>query len=198
VACRRLVTWLDLGGRRIGRDDLRWLRRGVGPIRDLDVQLSKEGPPGMVEWLRMRWTEERPVLLELLDDPRTDGILTMFRTMRPIDRKEAKHGLATLVVRAAKAVRAVDSPDPEALHRVRRRLRPIRYALEWLGRGAKPIVEVQDSLGELGDLVVTHRLTVAWGGDPDRAAFLEEELARVARATIPLLPGIQAVLEDLS
>src|ERR1043165_1021156 len=41
VACGRLIVWLDLGGWRILRDDLRWLRRSAATVRDLDVVLHR-------------------------------------------------------------------------------------------------------------------------------------------------------------
>src|SRR5205823_2027924 len=42
VASRRIDAWLWLGRRRALRDDLRWLRQGLGPLRDRDV-LKAEG-----------------------------------------------------------------------------------------------------------------------------------------------------------
>jgi CHAD domain-containing protein len=200
VACRRLSAWLDLGGRRIGRDDLKWLRDAAGPIRDLDVLLMHDDVPlAMNRWLRSQWRKERPALLEALDAPRALGTVHLFENMGPLKTDDVPKGMARLLDKAERAIDAVDeqSPDPAQLHLVRRRLRPIRYALEWLKRDASPIVAAQDALGALSDDVLLHRMTVAWGKDPARAKALAAQLALLARAAVPTLPAIRATLKEL-
>jgi len=86
---------------------------------------------------------------------------------------------------------------PEELHVVRRKLRPIRYALEWQKKDSKAIVEAQDALGALSDAVILHRMTAAWGKDPARVRELAVELEALARAAIPTLPAIRATLKAL-
>jgi hypothetical protein len=86
---------------------------------------------------------------------------------------------------------------PAELHLVRRKLRPVRYALEWQKEDAKAIVEAQESLGALSDAVILHRMTVEWGRDTARERVLEAQLEALARAAIPTLPAIRATLKGL-
>ncbi len=199
VSCRRLAAWLDLGERRIGRDDLKWLRDGAGPIRDLDVLLTHDVPTAMKRWLEREWKKARPALERVLDDPRTLATVRLFENAGRLESDELGKGMARLVEKADKALDGVDAdaPHPDELHFVRRKLRPIRYALEWSKQDASEIVVAQDALGALSDAVLLHRMTVAWGRDAARSKALEEELVRLARAAVPTLPSIRATLKGL-
>ena len=197
VACRRLTAWLDLGGRRVGRDDLKWLRDAAGPVRDLDVLLERDVPPAMKRWLEREWKKQRPALEKALDDPRALATVRLFENMGPLRSDELD--MKSLLDKADKALGAVDekAAHPEELHVVRRKLRPIRYALEWQKKDAKPIVEAQEALGALSDAVILHRMTVEWGKDPARERQLAAELKGLARAAIPTLPAMRATLKAL-
>jgi len=197
VACRRLTAWLDLGRRRVGRDDLKWLRDAAGPVRDLDVLLARDLSPAMHRWLLQQWRKERTTLETALDDPRALATVRLFENMGPLRSDEID--MTALLDKADKALGAVDekAAHPDELHVLRRKLRPVRYALEWQKKDSQKIVEAQDSLGALSDAVILHRMAVAWGKD----AALERELARqlraLARAAIPTLPAIRATLKAL-
>jgi CHAD domain-containing protein len=197
VSCRRLTAWLDLGGRRVGRDDLKWLRDAAGPVRDLDVLLAHDLSPAMHRWLMGQLRRERPALETALDDPRALATVRLFENMGPLRSDEID--MKALLDKADKALDAVDmrAAHPEDLHVVRRKLRPIRYALEWQKKDSTKIVEAQDSLGALSDAVILHRMTVEWGKDPARARELEDQLRALARAAIPTLPAMRATLKAL-
>ena len=197
VACRRLTAWLDLGRRRVGRDDLKWLRDAAGPVRDLDVLLERDVPPGMKRWLEREWEKARPALERALDDPRTLATVRLFENMGPLRAEELHMG--ALLDKADKALAGVDrkAAHPEELHVLRRKLRPIRYALEWQKEDATAIVEAQEALGALSDAVILHRMTAQWGKDPARVRGLKAELQILARAAIPTLPRIRATLKGL-
>jgi CHAD domain-containing protein len=197
VACRRLTAWLDLGRRRVGRDDLKWLRDAAGPVRDLDVLLERDVPPAMKRWLESEWKKARPALEKALDDPRALATVRLFENMGPLRAEELS--MAALLDKANKALAGVDrkAADPEQLHLLRRKLRPVRYALEWQKEDATPIVEAQEALGALSDAVILHRMTAKWGKDPARERELETELRELARAAIPMLPKIRATLKGL-
>lgn len=197
VACRRLTAWLDLGRRRVGRDDLKWLRDAAGPVRDLDVLLERDVPRGMKRWLEREWEKARPALEKTLDDPRTLATVRLFENMGPL-RSEELH-MGALLEKADKALAGVDrkAANPEELHVLRRKLRPVRYALEWQKEDATLIVEAQEALGALSDAVVLHRMTAQWGKDPARERELKAELQILARAAIPTLPKIRATLKGL-
>jgi CHAD domain-containing protein len=197
VACRRLTAWLDLGGRRVGRDDLKWLRDAAGPVRDLDVLLTRDVPPAMKRWLDREWKKARPALEQALDEPRALATVRLFENMGPLRSEELDMG--ALLDKAAKALDRVDgkAAHPEELHVVRRKLRPVRFALEWQKKDARAIAEVQDALGALSDAVILHRMTAQWGKDRARERALEAELRQLARAAIPTLPAIRATLKGL-
>jgi CHAD domain-containing protein len=197
VACRRLTAWLDLGGRRVGRDDLKWLRDAAGPVRDLDVLLARDVPPAMHRWLERQWRKERTALEKALDDPRALATVRLFENLGPLRSDEIDR--KPLLDKADKALDAVDAKaaHPEELHGVRRKLRPIRYALEWQKQDSSAIVAAQDSLGALSDAVILHRMTMEWGKDPAREQKLATELEALARAAIPTLPAIRATLKGL-
>ena len=197
VACRRLTAWLDLGGRRVGRDDLKWLRDAAGPVRDLDVLLAHDLSPAMHRWLVQQWKKARPTLDNALDDPRALATVRLFENMGPLRSDEID--MKPLLDKADRALDAVDekAAHPEELHVLRRKLRPIRYALEWQKKDSKKIVEAQDSLGALSDAVILHRMTAEWGKDPARVRRLAVELRSLARAAIPTLPAMRATLKAL-
>ena len=181
----------------MGRDDLKWLRDAAGPVRDLDVLLERDVPPAMKRWLEREWKKSRPALETALDDPRALATVRLFENMGPLRAEELHMG--ALLDKADKALAGVDrkAADPEELHVLRRKLRPIRYALEWQKEDASAIVEAQDALGALSDAVILHRMTAEWGKDPARERALKAELQTLARAAIPTLPKIRATLKGL-
>src|SRR5688500_9905653 len=135
VASRRLDVWLGLRGLRALRDDLAWVRRRSGLVRDLDVLLAREGPPAYRSWLLARRRTARAALLRALRARRLEGLITALSLLAPLDERHVADGMRLLVQRMRRLDAALEqTPDDlEALHRVRRQLRRQRYAREWIG-----------------------------------------------------------------
>lgn len=168
VAAARLRVWLKLGRRRMLDDDLCWLRRAAGEVRDLDVALALGGPDLFLAELRRRWMVAHARLVRDLSRPRVRGLLAALAASPPVRRADAEDR-ARLWRRKARALGdALDweeGPD-EDVHAFRRRMRRLRYTLEWLGEPSKPIKKFADDLGELNDLAVLRQRLAAgeWVG----------------------------------
>jgi CHAD domain-containing protein len=180
VATRRLDAWLRLGGRRVLRDDLRWLRRVAGDVRDLDVLLGRHPDGALGTWLRARRDSAQRAFVRALESPRWHGLSTAFLLLPPLDPDVAARGLARIEKRVGRADANLgddgdrDEASLERWHALRRALRRLRYALEWLDRDAEAIEELQDELGELGDLALARRV---FAHHPDESV-VRDHLAR--------------------
>ena len=156
VAAGRLVVWLRLGARRALIDDLRWLRRAAQHVRDLDVLLALGGPEAQIVRLAREHAAARADLLEALAHPRLRALLAALRVAPPIARGAAEVKLR----RWRESLRARgDELDwrgasPATLHAFRRRLRRVRYALDWLDRGDARVKDGAETLGACNDLAV--------------------------------------------
>lgn len=169
VATRKIDVWLRLGGRRVLRDDLRWLRAAAGPARDLDVLLDARGITGVHrDALRHRRDRANADVVATLATPRAAGLVQALVVLPPIARSDARPQLQRL------ARDAVTLPDDTAvaLHAVRRAVRRVRYGLEWLGEPDEPLVEAQDALGAISDRLMA--------GEPDLDA--DDPLVATGRA----------------
>lgn len=158
VASARLRVWLRLSSLRVLDDDLRWLRRQAAEVRNLDVWLRQRPPAQLAE----RWQEDRVAarrtLSKALTDPRVAALLQALAPLPALPASQAVKATAGLAQRALDALEHTETI--EARHRLRRAVRSVRYALEWQGLEATPIVELQDALGEVCDrgflLAATH------------------------------------------
>jgi CHAD domain-containing protein len=157
VAVRRLRVWLQLAGMRVLEDDLAWLVRAAGQVRDLEVLLlHPDLPPAFQKWARVRLKQARTEFIPVLDSPRLAGLLQALSILPPLDGKAAQARLARLaqrVERRAEEWRAEDSI--ESLHALRRALRRLRYAREWLQQDSEIVKKLQDIFGQVGDLSFT-------------------------------------------
>jgi CHAD domain-containing protein len=158
VACRRLVVWHAMAERRTLVDDLRWLRRAAGEVRDLDVLLVRTLPEELVPWLEERRAQARQRLQTVLDSGRIRGLLEALRWLEPIRVERVALELVRQrrkVARLAAALeRHEDDPHRERvkLHALRRALRGLRYTLAWVDRRPKRLERLQAALGGLNDL----------------------------------------------
>lgn len=202
VATRRLVTWLDLHGLRALRDDLQRLRRSVSAHRDLDVLLERDLPSELERWARDRRQAVDPALQEALAAPFIPALLAALQLLPPLPWVRARRAVGPLCGRALRRGRALDAtwPEPEALHDLRRAVRPVRYALEWMSVPTDAVKPLQEALGCLNDAAVAQGLILEWGGDApelslalraERARYLEE--ARAAWTTAAPVLREQAV-----
>jgi CHAD domain-containing protein len=197
VAAGRLSVWLELGRRHVLRDDLRWVRRIAGPVRDIDVMLARDARDGYheaAEWraaLRAERRAARETLLAALASARFRSLLAALAWSPGLGDERARATLPKFERRVARASAALErSPeDPVALHRLRRGLRRMRYALEWLGKDASALKKFQEDLGELNDLAVMlrreHRVPSAsecagqpahMNGDAGASELLQQEI----------------------
>jgi CHAD domain-containing protein len=183
VAAGRLSVFLELSGRRALRDDLRTLRRHATRLRDLDVMSEKERWRDVIDVPR---AHELAQLLEALATSRIAGLLHGLHCVPDLAPARARVALARFEKRARRAAQQLEREpaDDAALHRLRRRLRRWRYALEWLGSKSKQLVTLQDALGALQDLSIEATRARALPDEERRERYLTEIAAesRAARA----------------
>lgn len=180
VAAGRLSVWLEMSGRRMLRDDLAWLRSSASALRDLDViderlatyvrGASELGPstaeipgspsPGeLLDW-RERLRDEREAArrnaLRALSSARFGALLAALSFVPDVDEKTARASLSRFRARIERAALKLErAPEKiETLHRLRRAVRRMRYALEWLGDDPRALKELQEELGELNNGVM--------------------------------------------
>ena len=165
VAARRLDAWLLLGRRRMLRDDLRWLRGVVGEARDLDVLLARgdEFPEGFIAWLQERRAAEQLRVEAGLDSERTSALVAALLVAAPVEENHARRSIGGFFDRVSRgdAVLASGGDKAEPLdvqvHGLRRAIRRLRFALDWMGEKVSVLVELQDRFGEACDQVVLLR-----------------------------------------
>jgi CHAD domain-containing protein len=156
VAARRLRVWLELAGMSVLEDDLAWLVRVAGRVRDLEVLLSGEQPRAFARWLRKELEAARAAFVPALDSPRMAGLLWALPSLPPIPIPQAQARLPRFERRLRRRAATWAQEDTlEALHSLRRALRRLRYAREWLGHDADDLRRLQDALGRAGDLDFT-------------------------------------------
>lgn len=172
VALRRLRVWLSFKGHASLQEELRWACGELAPLRDLDVfgevltsEALDELRPGAVE-----------TAAEALGSERWLALRQRLSKVRAPKRARARRALPKLEQRLAQLRDALPSGDGEALHRLRRQLRRVRYAREWLGLDTSELGAEQEWLGAVCDLLAlanfARRLEV------EVPAQLEEGLAR--------------------
>lgn len=172
IAAGRLEVWLRLAGLRVLRDDLRWLRSGASTLRELEVLIGSDAPEQWLAWLEERRALERRRLCAMLDSPRLHGLLAALPLLAPIHPAAAAERLHELVRRAVRRGERIeaDPTDIDAFHRLRKAVRRVRYAKEWLGEETRALHSLQSSLGELNDAAVALMLLEEY---PEREALAE-------------------------
>lgn len=149
VALRRLRVWLGFKGHRGLDAELRWLCGSLAALRDLDVfgeVLTSEAR----EQLRPAAVEEG---LEALDSERWLALREGLSAVRAPRKARAKAQLAKLERRLEELRASLPEGDGAALHRLRRTLRRVRYAREWLGHDTAELAAEQELLGAMCDLL---------------------------------------------
>jgi inorganic triphosphatase YgiF len=159
AALRTFGDGLPTRGRRTLEEELRWLRRCLGTVRDLDVQLERvaasaaAAPAGQRRLLepfqahlRRERETRRAEMLAALDSARYRNLLLGVerfalggaRRRPPVPARAAigvagQHALQRSLRRLLKRGKAVhQTPNPEDLHAVRIRAKQLRYILEFL------------------------------------------------------------------
>lgn len=203
VATRRLSSWLKLGRIRILRSDLRWLRAAGGGVRDLDVMLAGGPPDGMAAWLQDERGRRAARFLQVLGSPRTEGLCAALAHIPPIDPDRARQGVPRLagdVLEPGDQLQLAPN-DVETFHRLRRSVRGLRYALEWLGEGTGPFKEFQDVSGRAADLSLALLLVDEYPGAAELADYrreLEENFAARRLEVVGAWPDLRQVVEALA
>jgi CHAD domain-containing protein len=157
IAASRLDVWLRFGGRRMLRDDLRWLRRAAAGVRNFDVLLERPWPAPVADWLASERAAARERLLAMLAAPRCAALLGALAGLGPVDRRSAHAFIRRerrKLARRGRVLEAGDAASTESIHRLRRVARRVRYALEWSGRKSRALKALQDDLGRLNDTAV--------------------------------------------
>jgi CHAD domain-containing protein len=186
-ALARIDVWLRMAGMRVLRDDLGDLRRCAARCRDLDVFLARVQRPPIVAWARAQRAHAIAALRERLSSPQTTALVAALGHIPLLERKRARRFAERQRARArrrlARALRRRASADD--WHALRRALRRLRFAREWLGRDGRPLARLQDELGALNDAVVALELLcecpVAAQSDRPRAALQGRIAQRMRR-----------------
>lgn len=183
VATRRLDVWLILGGWRVYRDDLRWLRRRASAVRDIDVLLGRKGLPRMTRAAIISWKRESHAEFRLAcDDGRLSALMVGLGAMPPIDQAEATRQLPKILDDVLQAGAKVEKDDMNiaSFHRLRRAARRLRYALEAVEASTSSLKKLQVMLGEVNDLAVARRCLDHLPAEKvptEQIALLHDELA---------------------
>jgi CHAD domain-containing protein len=202
VACARLDVFLRFVGWRALRDDLRWLRRAAAGVRDFDVLLAGELPAAFRAQLEAEREPARRALARVLDDERCTALLDALENTPAATRDQAKRTADALRAKLAKRGERAEAAGGtiHELHALRRALRRLRYAHEWLGHESKTVRKLQDELGALNDAGVALRLLNSVEAHESAAEFraqLESDIAQRAAAALETwVRARAAILEE--
>lgn len=201
VAVRKLRVALKLFAPLLDRaradpvvEDLRWLFRALGPVREYDVLLEAVAPlevePALLRSLKQRRQRAERAAQRALSGARFRGLVRSLRGVASAPRGEQAHpakkwARKRLAKRLAGvlALRARAEQDQEARHELRKQVKKLRYAADLLGplwpskrvkRYLEPLERLQDVLGELNDARVAehllHEAAAPLGGGAAREA----------------------------
>jgi CHAD domain-containing protein len=161
VCAARLRVWLKLAGIETLHDDLSWLRKAAEGVRDLDVQLEATPPAAMRRHLQQQRSVALHALQDCLRHERYGALMTALGALPAVPLPRAQSALQALAGRtlqlgqqrqwrhAALEPTKAGHGSIDALHRLRRSVRRVRYALNWLGGDAHAMTELQEALGDV-------------------------------------------------
>lgn len=200
VAAGRLAAWLELSGREVLRDDLRTLRRSAAAVRDCDVLLGQDLPAPFAARLHERRDAARTAMIGHLTGPHARALRAALGVLPPIDRRTADASLAAFrdrVRRRGDALLAHPAPDDETFHELRRAIRKLRYALEWLRLDSGTVKEAQQAFGDLNDLAVEARALAETGVETECSEYarsLDARRSAARRKALALWSGARDVV----
>jgi CHAD domain-containing protein len=154
TAAARLDVQLRMCGLEVLRDDLRRVRRAAAEMREIDVCLEDQRSEPLRAWLLERHAAARNELARELSQDSTRALVEALGWLPLPRRAQARDWEAAQLERVraqARAAARMSAPLDE-IHSVRRSLRRLRYAREWLGRPTRTLRELQDELGSLNDV----------------------------------------------
>lgn len=188
VAASRLSVWLELGARQSLRPDLWRLRRSAAIVRDLDVLAANDRDGAWTETVRQERAQEAASLRAAVLSPRVVALLDALVVVPDPDPVCVRSAIQHMKRRVLRAGDRLEDPETRdrALHRLRRRVRRLRYALDWQGSDSSELRVLQEHLGSLNDLSVERSRLESCAGDPaleSRRHAVEQEIeVRRARA----------------
>jgi CHAD domain-containing protein len=153
AALARLRIWLVLGGRRALLRELTWLRRRAGKVRDLDVQLKQHPPDAWREDLERRRRHRRARLSKALRSKRTTRLLEALEQEPRLPAGGEIDAVARMARQAWKIARELPEArrETDAIHVLRKRIRSLRFGLDWMGGSPSFLSPLQDALGRVCD-----------------------------------------------
>jgi CHAD domain-containing protein len=156
VAIARLRVWLTLGGGHALDDELRRLRKRLAKVRELDVMLELDPPRKWAVELRRRRAKEQEKLGEALLGERIASLLAALAKLPPVAVEMARLNLPALARQALERGKALRKAwhDADAIHALRRAVRKVRFAREWLRDKPKNLAKLQSALGAAVDRFV--------------------------------------------
>lgn len=149
VCTRRLRVWLGFKGHAALQEELRWLGHALALARDLDV-FGEVLTAAARKQLRVSALK---MIVDALASERWSMLRQRLEHVRAPKKSKAKRALRKLEQKLKKRRAALPSNDGAALHRLRRALRHVRYAREWLGVDTAELATEQDRLGAVCDLL---------------------------------------------
>lgn len=195
VASRRLSSWLKLGRFAPLRDDLTWLRDTAGAVRDPDVVLAMEPEAPFAKWLAQLRSARHSDLRTALGSERVSALLIALESLPGIERRLARRSVPRLAARALDRGRDFEaSPeDPERFHALRRSVRSLRYALEWLEEKTGAFRDFQEVSGLAADQNLALRLLDLYPGPPlvARRTRIETEYAAERAHALEAWPALR-------
>lgn len=134
-------------------------------------------PKSFAAWLAEKLRIAREELLLSLDSPRLAGLTRALHNLPPLPVPQARRRLERFERRVQKRQAAWQATRTlEDLHALRRALRRLRYAREYLEQEVEDLKALQEALGQLNDAVVA-------------LGYLDEFEARGALSTrLPQVP----------
>ena len=149
VAARRLRVWLGFKGHALLEKELRWACGELALMRDLEIFGEALTAEPLVE-LRARATQQA---VEALESPRWAALRHALEQTRAPKKSRARRALSKLERTLEKRRATLPAGEGDALHALRRSLRRVRYAREWLGIDASELAVEQERLGAVCDLL---------------------------------------------
>jgi CHAD domain-containing protein len=203
VATRRLSSWLWLGGVSVLRSDLKWLRGVAGAVRDADVVLAMGPEPDWARGLDVERAAHYRALVSAIDSERVPALLLALECMPAVPNARARRALERLAARALGRGRGFERApeDVEAFHALRRAVRSLRYALEWLDQKTGAFREFQDTSGLAADQALALRMLDAYPGAESltgRRRALEAEFVAHRQGTLAAWPALKQRIAAIS
>lgn len=149
VSARRLRVWLGFKGHASLDEELRWVCDELALMRDLEI-FAEALSAKALNRLRVRAAQRA---VEALDSPRWDALRKALEQTRAPRKSRARRVLQKLEQKLEARRATMTSGDGLALHALRRSIRRVRYAREWLGFEASDLAAEQERLGTVCDLL---------------------------------------------